>query len=88
MKGIAPLVLIGALLMTGCEHLVHRAVGDAFMAAEGWPRKIAVLVSAFILVVLVKWASEGSRESRPRPSDEQDKHEDGDVIGRNTPPDD
>ena len=88
MKGMAPVVLTGALLLAGCEHLVQRAVEEGFVAAEGWPRKIAVLVSAFLLVVLVKWALEGSRESRPRPSDEQDRHEAWDVSGRNPPPDD
>jgi hypothetical protein len=83
MRSMGPLVLIGALLLTGCERLVERAVEEAFMTAEGWPRKIAVLVSAFILVALVKWACEGSRESRPEPSDEQDEHRDEDANGKN-----
>ncbi len=61
MKRVVPLVLVAVLFAAGCEHLIMRAVEQTFTATESWVGKIAVLVVAFLLVVLVKWASEGGR---------------------------
>ncbi len=73
MKGTGPLVLIGALLLTGCHHAVVKAVELAFDAAETWPYRIAVLAGALIVIALVKRAYEKSQKSPWEEIDEQDK---------------
>ena len=80
--GAVWVVVIVGLMTAGCHVVVGHAARAAFDASEGWPRKVAVLVGALVLVALVKWASEEGRDEAQEPFDEEDEGEDADQDER------